>query len=136
MSEQLSLSFAPKVEELQRLLSAVEDLAQRENWPEGLIFRATLVLEELALNIVNHAHSEMFDVTLASDADAVTIEIVDSGSPFNPLTDAPPPDLVSSVGERKVGGLGVHFVKTMMDEVSYHRKGDRNHLTMVVHRDE
>ncbi len=136
MSEHLSLSFEPKVEELQRLMDAVEDLARRENWPDGLVFRATLVLEEIAMNIFNHAHSGTFDVRLASGPELVEIEIVDSGAPFNPLTDAPPPDLDSAVGERRVGGLGVHLVKTMMDEVSYDRKGDRNHLTMVAHRNE
>lgn len=136
MSEQLSLSFEPRVEELQRLMGAVEELAERENWPDGLVFRATLVLEEIAMNIFNHAHSGTFDVTLASDPEVVRIEIVDSGAPFNPLTDAPPPDLESAVGERRVGGLGVHLVKTMMDEVSYDRKGDRNHITMVAHRNE
>jgi len=136
VSEQLSLSFEPKIEELQRLMAEVEDLARREEWPEGLVFRASLVLEEIAINIVNHAHSGTFDVLLASDPEIVRIEVVDSGDPFNPLTDAPPPDLESEVGERRVGGLGVHLVKTMMDEVSYDRKGDRNHLLMVARRNE
>ena len=136
MSEQLSLSFEPTIEELQRLMSEVEDLARRENWPEGLVFRTSLVLEEIAINIVNYSHSGKFDVLLASDDETVRIEVVDSGDPFNPLTDAPAPDLESDVGDRRVGGLGVHFVKTMMDEVSYDRKGDRNHLLMVARREE
>lgn len=137
MTERLAISFEPKIEELERLTAVVEGLAQREHWTENLVFRATLVLEELAINIMKHAHSDgldLFDVVLASDPDMVTIQIVDSGRPFNPLEDAPDPDLTSSIGDRKIGGLGVHFVRTMMDDIVYHREDDKNHLTMVAHR--
>jgi serine/threonine-protein kinase RsbW len=42
----------------------------------------------------------------------------------------PPPDLNADLESRPVGGLGVHFMKTLMDEVAYRREGDRNVLTM------
>ena len=40
------------------------------------------------------------------------------------------PTSTSDLESRPIGGLGVHFVKTLMDEVAYRRDGDRNVLTM------
>jgi anti-sigma regulatory factor (Ser/Thr protein kinase) len=50
--------------------------------------------------------------------------------PFNPFTtEAPDTDL--SIEEREVGGLGIHLVKNIMDEVHYKRHGDTNIVTVV-----
>ena len=59
---------------------------------------------------------------------------MDNGRPFDPLNDAPEPDLDSGVADRAVGGLGVHLVRTMMDEMRYRRDRGRNHLTLVKER--
>jgi hypothetical protein len=37
--------------------------------------------------------------------------------------------------QRGLGGLGLHFRSTM-DEVTYHRRGNRNHLVIVKRIDE
>ncbi len=52
-------------------------------------------------------------------------------SRYNPL-DAPEPDLDASVEDRRIGGLGVHFVKTIMDTVNYRRVDDTNQLAMTM----
>ena len=92
------------------------------------------MLEELVLNVVNHGSAGgagEIAIELLSDAEAVTIEIIDDGKPFDPLTDAPDPDTESSIEDRAVGGLGIHLVRTMMDEVSYRREENRNHMILV-----
>ena len=59
----------------------------------------------------------------------VIFTITDDGIPFNPLTVAPP-DLSRMLHEREIGGLGIHLVRSMFDEVSYHRNVGRNVLTV------
>ena len=96
-----------------------------------------LVLGELWLNMVNHGHSGGFhevEIELTSEAEALTIEITDDGKPFNPLNDAPVPDVMGSLNDRAVGGLGIHLVRTMMDEMRYKREEGRNHLILVKRR--
>ena len=96
-----------------------------------------LALEELWLNVVNYGHSGGFhevEIGLTSEASAVTIEITDDGKPFDPLNDAPVPDVTGSLKDRAVGGLGIHLVRTMMDEMRYKREGGRNHLILVKRR--
>jgi anti-sigma regulatory factor (Ser/Thr protein kinase) len=119
---------------LDTITAAVEEFGDAEQWPPDLIFRVNLVLEEVGLNIINHGRTDdlhEIEITLTSEAESLTIEIVDNGRPFDPLTDAPEPDLDSGVAERAVGGLGVYLVRTMMDELHYRRDGSRNYLTLV-----
>ena len=137
MSARLSLEIETRPDELERLSAAIEALGRQENWPPDLIFRVNLVLEELGLNIINHGHDEglhEIEIALNSEAEALTIEITDDGKPFDPLNDAPLPNLTASLEDRPVGGLGIHLVRTMMDELHYRREGGRNHLTLVKHR--
>jgi anti-anti-sigma factor len=54
---------------------------------------------------------------------------MDDGIPFDPLTVAPP-DLSVLLHEREIGGLGIHLVRSMFDEVTYHRNVGHNVLTV------
>lgn len=137
MSEQLKLKVETNPSELERISAAVEDIGQRENWPAQFIFRVNLVLEELGLNIMNYGHDEglhEFEITLTSEADVLRIEVTDDGRPFDPLNEAPEADLDASVDDRQVGGLGIYLVRTMVDEMSYRREQDKNHLTLVARK--
>ena len=62
------------------------------------------------------------------------MEIVDSGKPFDPFTEAPPPDLDSPVPDRPIGGLGVYLVQQLMDEARYAREDGKNKLTFIKRR--
>ena len=55
------------------------------------------------------------------------IEFRDFGRPFDPLQ-APPPDLDRPAGERPIGGLGIHLVRSLTDRVEYRRLGGANLL--------
>ena len=124
-------------DELQRITAAVESLGQRDDWPEDLVFRVNLVLEELGLNIMDYGHVDSTDeiaIAVTSEGGSVTIEVVDGGRPFDPLNDAPAPDLTSPIEDRRVGGLGLYLVRNLMDEVSYRRESGKNRLTMVTRK--
>ena len=123
--------------ELERLASAVEEFAERESWAPEVVFRVNLVLEELIINVMTHGSHEglaEIEVTVTSSEDLVSIRLSDNGVAFDPLTDAPEPEVTGSVEDRHVGGLGVHLVRTMMDNVSYRRERGRNLFTMTTQR--
>lgn len=134
MSAKLTLKVQPKIEELERITAAVEDFCGAEQWPPKFIFQVNLVLDELGTNIMKYGKDENLreiEITLTSEADALTIEITDDGRPFDPLHDAPPPDLESALEDRPIGGLGIHLVRTMMDKLHYRREQGKNHLTLI-----
>ena len=139
MSATLSLKIENDPAELERLSAAVEEIGRREGWPSDLVSRVNLVLEELALNIITHGYDDgrhEIELSLTSEPDAVTIRIEDAGQPFDPLSDAPEPDVDAPIEDRAVGGLGIHLVRAMMDEIRYERDRGKNRLTLVSRRAE
>ena len=139
MAETLSLTITTARDELALIAEEVEALAEREDWPFDLVFTVNLVLEELALNVIEHGFDDDDDskeckIELTSDADAVAVVVSDRGKPFDPLTEVPDADVDSAMDERQVGGLGVHLVETLMDEASYQRTDGMNRLTLVKFR--
>ena len=134
MSESLALKVDAGPDALERILDAVEEFGLREDWEPELLFRVKLVLEELGLNVVNYGSPDEtpdIEITVVSEPDVLEINISDNGLPFDPLNDAPPPDLTSSIENRPIGGLGIHLVLTMMDEIRYRRENGRNHLALT-----
>ena len=139
MSNMQTVTIETRLEELTRLTEAVENLGEQENWSLALVGKVNLVLEELAMNTINHGHDEglhEITVTFNSTDEALTIDVVDDGKPFDPLHDAPIPDVNAPIHERPIGGLGVYLVRKLMDELTYRREEGRNHLTLVAYRAE
>ena len=139
MVAKLSLKLKNDREELERIVDAVEEIAAQDAWPEDLLFKINLVLEEIGLNIIDYAFengSHEFEINVTSDAEAVTIEAIDDGRPFDPLRETPEPDLDAPLDCRPVGGLGVYLVRTLMDRSDYQRIDGKNCLTVVKYRTE
>ncbi len=93
-----------------------------------------IVADEIFTNIASYGYpSTEGDATVAVQFDDVRTELTltfsDSGVPFNPL-DTAEPDVTSPLAERTIGGLGMFMVKKLMDEVAYHREGERNILIL------
>jgi anti-sigma regulatory factor (Ser/Thr protein kinase) len=93
-----------------------------------------LALEEVFMNIVMHGShpglTARVELSLLLADGGLTMTVEDDGPEFDPLA-LPAPDITASLAERGIGGLGVYFVRRMMDAVSYDRVGAQNRLTMT-----
>jgi sigma-B regulation protein RsbU (phosphoserine phosphatase) len=91
-----------------------------------------LVAEEVLANVVHHAHRDRPDaeatVRLEVDDERVVMTFGDDGPPFDPLTEAPEPDLDLAPEARPIGGLGVLLCKRLADRIDYRREAERNVL--------
>ena len=136
MSGKIALRVAASHAQLQMVEQAIDKMARREQWPDEVIYKVKLVVEEIGLNIIDHGYgrddSKEMEFRLNSKDGALTIEFIDEAKPFDPLSETPDPDISSGIEERPIGGLGVHLVREMMDEVKYTRDSDRNRLTLVI----
>lgn len=132
------LRIATDLGELKRIHALVEDVGKEASWSPSFIYQVNLVIEELAVNVINYGHggdpNHEIEIVLDWDDDQLTIEMVDDAPVFDPLKDAPDPDLTSALKDRPIGGLGVYLVYTFMDELSYRHEEGRNHLTLVKRR--
>ena len=133
----MSVTIEPDLNDLKQITASVKEIGRQENWPSDLVFKIDLVLDELATNIVKYGGKvSEIEISLSSEVEAVTIEITDDGRPFDPLNDVAEPDLDSPLNERRAGGLGVHLVRSMMDELHYRREQGKNHLALTKRRAE
>ena len=66
------------------------------------------------------------------DGNALRFTLADRGKLFDP-TAAPDADTSAALEDRPIGGLGIHLVRTIMDEVEYRRQDGQNVLTMTKH---
>lgn len=113
--------------------AAFDDYSHRAGLPEFARWRFQVALDEILSNVVRHGlmgvPGAVIELAFASESGVVCVEITDSARAFNPL-EAPAPDTTSSLDERVPGGLGIALVSSLMDEVHYERRGDRNYVTM------
>ncbi|MEO8838424.1 MAG: ATP-binding protein [Herbaspirillum sp.] len=131
LSDGLDLDLRNDPTELARLARAVEHFCAQYALPIRLAFNLNLVLEEVVVNIMHYAFTEPGNDTIhvhlnVSDG-LVQTRVRDAGRAFDP-TLVPVPDLSRNLEQRVVGGLGVHFLRTLMDEVRYTRQNGENCL--------
>lgn len=116
------------------LQMAFEEYVAQWAGAKPLIPTLNMALDDLLNNVVQYAFpndptEHHIDVEGEVRDACVVLTISDDGIPFNPLTVAPP-DLSVLLHEREIGGLGIHLVRSMFDEVTYHRNIGRNVLTV------
>ena len=104
-----------------------------ENGQGAMEHRLTLVLEELLTNVIAYGYDddEAHDINVHIDLSegVLTSVFEDDGRPFNPY-EAQKPVMTGPLENRTVGGLGIHLILTIMDNVDYERVDNRNRLTM------
>lgn len=121
-------------EDAARVPAMLDELARAHRLHADAVADMQIALDEILSNILENGFADgqahRVDVTLAVDGDRLTAEVEDDCAAFDPLA-VPPPELEAPLKDRRVGGLGVHFVRNLMSEVSYTRVGARNRLVLI-----
>lgn len=139
MTAEKSILIDPELDGVNQAHAIIDEFSESEQWPSELEFQMRLMLEELVMNVVSYGLAEenpVIRLSLSSDESEARAVLADNGPEFNPLEAAPDADVETSVEMRQVGGLGVHFVKTIADDVRYERTEGMNILTIVKRRTE
>jgi sigma-B regulation protein RsbU (phosphoserine phosphatase) len=113
-----------------------EEFAEEFGVPLPIVMKFSLMFDDLLNNVISYAYKDDRDheieVRMELAGGRLIVTIADDGVPFNPLSVmAPRTDL--ALEDREVGGLGIHLVRNLVDEVSYQRRIDRNVLTLMSH---
>ena len=91
--------------------------------------RINLVFDEILSNVISYAyqddapHEIVISVELTPRRLVVSVE--DDGLPFNPFAQEEPNTNIP-IEDMEIGGLGIHLVKNVMDEFTYHRRQNAN----------
>src|SRR6056297_3649933 len=118
---------------LNAFLEFIGQTAKELGLDAALIPKLKLAGEELLVNVVHYAYSDMDgagNIELRcgmADPETFCMAVLDQGTPFNPLL-AEAPDLTEDIDQRPVGGLGIFLVREMADRLDYCRKDETNVL--------
>lgn len=135
----LKLILKNNISELDHLARFLEETGDQMGFSMKLVMNLNLVLEELVTNIIFYGFKDKapheITIDFNIDDDKVAITITDDGIPFNPTQKDTPDSIDKSIDERDIGGLGIHFVNSLMNSMNYERKDNKNILYLIKTRD-
>lgn len=129
-----SIVVPAQVEYLDRVLGLIHGELGRRLCPIATQNQIDIALEELFVNVCRYAYADAgeagnvrVDYVYNANPSSITIQIVDQGVPFDPLT-RKDPTKPTSIADAAIGGLGIFMAKKSVDDMSYLRDGNDNVL--------
>jgi anti-sigma regulatory factor (Ser/Thr protein kinase) len=134
MAEGFQMSIGPDLNEVVRVNQTFADFADSHALPTAVRRSVNVALDELLTNTVNYGFLKRSDGALSIEVDLqpdrLTLTLIDNGAPFDPWIRIAP-DTTLSMESRRIGGLGIHLVKKMMDESRYEYRDGKNIVVLV-----
>lgn len=128
----LCLNLRSVSENLEALSAFVEVNTLGAGLDKVQVKRIALALEEAATNIIHHAYGGQggrLELCCTPVQGGLEFRLVDEGPPFNPL-EAPAVEAVTDIASQRIGGMGIHLMRSLTDELRYSREGERNVLIL------
>ena len=125
----LALKIPNDLNTLSGIAVAATEFLESKGASREVIFAANLAIEEMVSNTIKYGYSDdlqhQIEIQLALSTNVLEIEIRDDGRPFDPFAN-PPPNPAPPGDKRKAGGLGIHFVRNILDGFNYMRREGQN----------
>lgn len=121
-------TLKPQIEKVVGLVDQFHKFCRDESVPETIERHFKLALDELVSNAIFYGNPDpdsLIRVSARVADQKLNLEIVDSGTPFDPFSRLHP-DTTLSIEEREIGGLGIYLVKKLVDHASYQRVASQN----------
>jgi|SRR5215472_7528539 len=125
------IRIANDMSELARVAALVDDFGARHQLSNGVLVALNVSLDEILNNIISYGYEDTgrHDIAVRLQLGGGVVEVVveDDGKPFDPLAVATP----RPRSETEVGGVGLHFVRSLMDQLEYSRRDGINRLRLA-----
>ena len=130
-----SITVGAKLDALDTVVEFVDAQLARYGCPEMTQLEIRLAVEEIFVNITSYAYHPKdgeaeIRCDVLEDPLRVVIQILDSGKPFDPLSQEEADTSEEALMGRE-GGLGILLVCSTMDNVSYNYENGKNILTIL-----
>ncbi len=129
------LTVKSSTSNLIRIRKFINNKAKACGFTSKEIENIVLAVDEACTNIIEHSYHSKPDlnieITVSFSNDTFRIKIIDYGETFEPNS-IKELNLETYHKQRRVGGLGVYLMKTLMDEVNYSSvKGKYNQVILT-----
>ena len=123
-----------RYDRIKEVCTFVVDAAEQAGLDETAIFHCQIAVDEACTNVIEHGYAGEdrghIEVFCHVSPGQLKIELLDQAPPFD-VTQVPDPELSKPLEEATIGGLGIYFMRKMMDEVKYEHTDRTNRLTLV-----
>ena len=130
----IELSLVNDLRELAVAAERVDAFCAERGLSPDVAFAVNVSVDELLTNTISYGFDDggrhRIEITVRMESSVLVVELADDAKPYDPTT-APHPDVAAPIEERPVGGLGVHFVRVLMDGFRYRRSDGRNIVTLT-----
>lgn len=134
VAESLTIEVRNSVEAIAPATEKAEAWLEAFDPSPKTLYLVPLAIEEIVTNCIRYGYDDSdehtIEITLSVAEETLAITFVDDGHPFDPLA-RDTPDLSVSVDARDIGGLGIHLLKNLTDEMMYERCDGTNRLTLI-----
>jgi serine/threonine-protein kinase RsbW len=117
-----SLTIPGRYEYLATIADFIAETGRDAGFDQDTIFHVQMAVDEACSNVIEHAYQgeDQGDITLTCkcEANEWIILIYDQGRAFDPSS-VPEPNLNPNLDEIRTGGLGLYFMRQLMDEVEF-----------------
>jgi len=121
------------IKELAKIASFIEVFGENNNLPMPVIFDINLSIDELVTNIISYGYKtnepRFIEIFMDIIDNNIITKIIDDGIEFDP-TKKEDPSIDTPVEKKKIGGLGIYFVRKKMDNMLYKRENGKNILIL------
>jgi serine/threonine-protein kinase RsbW len=124
--------FAKGLQALDEIFAFLGEFAGQHGLDETVRLCIDLVAEELFTNAVKHGSGAdgRVQISVEKVGQDLRLELVDfDAEPFDPLS-LKPVALGAQIETRKAGGLGIHLVRSLVDDLTYEYR-DREMRVLV-----
>lgn len=125
--------YPATMDNLQDILENIVQFAREVGLNDKKVSELQIAAEEALVNIFHYAYPDApgdIDIFCSENNGNVTVDLVDSGIPFD-STKREDPDTSLDIADRKIGGLGVYLMKHLTDSIQYRREAGHNILSLV-----
>lgn len=131
---QRSLTLTNDIKRVPRLNAFIDEVCEANGFDMATTMQINLAIEEAVVNIMNYAYPKgtKGDITIEAKANDTQLSFIisDTGKPFDPTAKAEV-DITLSAEDRAIGGLGIHLIRQIMDNINYERIDGHNILTLI-----
>jgi len=129
------ITVSSSTKSLSEIRRFIRSVAGESGFNKNTVEEIVLAVDEACTNIIKHAYKNspdnLIEINARFAASTLTLTLIDYGKKFNPDYIVPP-DLEEKLKKRKSGGLGIHLMRNLMDEVIYEVSNPKfNKLTLV-----
>ena len=133
------LQVPGRFDRLEQISKFIEQAGLDAGLDDTSICRCQLAVDEACTNIIEHAYEGEgrgnIELWCEAEPGELTITIEDQGKPFEPNS-VPEPQLNTNLDDMQVGGLGLYFMRQVMDAVEFSYEDGCNKLVLVKRREE